>query len=254
MVKPKKYLGQHFLKDKNIAEKIVNALDENNCEIVLEIGPGTGILTQFLLKKNFELYVIEIDNESVSYLKENFKELAERIFAESFLDFNFVERFNKNVSVIGNFPYNISSQILFKVLEYRILIPEVVGMFQKEVAERIVSAPGSKVYGVLSVLIQAYYDVEYLFTVNETVFYPPPKVKSAVIKLKRKEIEPECNESFFRIVVKTAFNQRRKTLRNSLKSLIDTSISSESIFNLRPEQLTVNDFIGLTGMLKNNKI
>jgi len=251
MVKPKKYLGQHFLNDINIAEKIVNCLDAENVDQVLEIGPGTGVLTKFLLKKDFNLYVIEIDDESVNFLNVNFPELKDRIINDDFLKLNLNEFFENEFALIGNFPYNISSQILFKVLEYKNNIPEVVGMFQKEVAERVSSKPGSKVYGILSVLIQAYFDVEYLFTVNESVFIPPPKVKSAVLKLKRKnDVLLKCNETLFFRVVKTAFNQRRKTLRNSLRTLIPNRELKDEILSKRPEQLSVNEFVLLTNLIE----
>jgi len=251
MVKPKKYLGQHFLKDLNIAQKIVNSLDADSVDHVIEIGPGTGVLTQYLLLREFTLHVIEIDEESTDYLKKHFPDLEGRILNENFLKLNLSEMFKGNIAVIGNFPYNISTQILFKVLDFRYMIPEVCGMFQKEVAERISSGPGSKIYGILSVLIQAFYDVDYLFTVSEHVFNPPPKVKSAVIKLKRKDdFKLNCNEDMFFRIVKTAFNQRRKTLRNSLKSIVDTGNMPDEIFSKRPEQLSNSDFIFLTKLIE----
>ncbi len=243
-VKPKKNLGQHFLTDQNIARKIVDSLgaDVRN---VLEIGPGMGVLTQFLLKRlELNLHVIEIDRESVEYLSLNFPDLK-NIWSEDFLKADIASKIEGDFSVIGNFPYNISTQILFKVLENRDRIPELVGMFQKEVAERIASKHGSKSYGIMSVLLQAFYDIEYLFTVPEQVFSPPPKVKSAVIRLTRNKVsELPCNEAFFVKVVKAAFNLRRKMLRNSLKEICtDLPVN---FAEKRPEQLSVADFIELT--------
>ena len=244
-VKPKKYLGQHFLKDQNIARKIVDSLSDKTAN-VLEIGSGMGVLTRYLLeRKKLTVHAIEIDKESVEFLQKNYPEISERLYAEDFLKFDFVNRFQGNFSIIGNFPYNISSQIFFRVLDYRDYIPEVVGMVQKEVAERISAAHGSKTYGILSVLLQTFYNIEYLFTVSEHVFVPPPKVKSAVIRLTRNERQTlPCNEKLFVYVVKTAFNQRRKMLRNSLKEFgekIPLQFTEK-----RPEQLSVNDYILLT--------
>lgn len=256
-VKPKKALGQHFLKDQNIARKIVASLKAEGVSEVLEIGPGMGVLTQFLLEnKSFSTFVIEIDTESVEYLKMHYPDLQPRIITGDFLAMNLSEVFSKPFAIIGNFPYNISSQIFFKVLDLRDHLPEVVGMVQKEVAERIAAPPGSKTYGILSVLLQAFYKIEYLFTVHEHVFAPPPKVKSAVIRLTRNKTEKlECNEKLFFNVVKTAFNQRRKTLHNSLKSLTNSSVS-DSIMQKRPEQLSVQDFVYLTNLVEqqNKKI
>jgi 16S rRNA (adenine1518-N6/adenine1519-N6)-dimethyltransferase len=247
IVKAKKRLGQHFLTDKETAQNIVKSLS-GDTRAVLEIGPGMGILTQFLLQRSdIELYVVEIDSESVKYLLAHYLMLEGKIIAQDFLHLNLSTIFNDKFAVIGNFPYNISSQILFKVLEYKDYIPEVVGMFQKEVAIRIASQPGNKDYGILSVLLQAFYDIEYLFSVDSHVFTPVPKVKSAVIRLKRNAvIKLECNEETFKRIVKTAFNQRRKTLRNSLKSLsfID-DFTQNPIFNKRPEQLSVSEFVFL---------
>jgi 16S rRNA (adenine1518-N6/adenine1519-N6)-dimethyltransferase len=243
-VRPKKKLGQHFLTDQNIARKIVDGL-ETDVSDVLEIGPGTGILTQFLQKRpNTHLHLIEIDSESVTYLYNRFSEL-ENIWEADFLKADIASRFEGDFAIIGNFPYNISSQIFFKVLELRNRVPEVVGMVQKEVAERIAASHGSKVYGILSVLLQTFYTIEYLFTVSENVFNPPPKVKSAVVRLKRNQVlELPCNEKLFVQVVKAAFNLRRKMLRNSLKNI---SIElPEKYAEKRPEQLSVNDFIDLT--------
>lgn len=243
-VRPKKKLGQHFLIDQNIAKKIVDSLGVNIPD-VLEIGPGTGVLTQYLLERQeLNVHVIEIDQESVEYLNDNFTGIK-NIWSEDFLKADIAAKFEGNFSIIGNFPYNISSQILFRVLQLRNRIPETVGMFQKEVAERIASPHGSKKYGILSVLLQSFFDIEYLFTVSETVFNPPPKVKSAVIRLRRNNVEElPCNEAFFVKVVKAAFNLRRKMLRNSLKEIC-TSLPEEYA-QKRPEQLSVDDFIDLT--------
>lgn len=251
-VRPKKYLGQHFLKDENIARKIVTSLTgHGNYKQVLEIGPGTGVLTKHLLEnENIVLSVVEVDNESVEFLKQNFPQLNGKIFEEDFLKMNFA---HEKFAVIGNFPYNISSQIFFKILEYRNRIPETVCMIQKEVAQRISSPPGSREYGILSVLLSAFYDIEYLFTVNETVFIPPPKVKSAVIRLKRNNVQSlGCDEHLFFKVVKTAFNHRRKTLRNSLKNLGVSQGIDHRLFSKRAEQLNVGDFTELTKLAEKN--
>jgi 16S rRNA (adenine1518-N6/adenine1519-N6)-dimethyltransferase len=249
IVQAKKNLGQHFLVDQNIAHKIVDSLGSGTSD-VLEIGPGMGVLTQYLLKRpELNLHVVEIDRESVAYLQEHFKDLK-HIWSEDFLKSDLSDKFKDNFSIIGNFPYNISSQIFFKVLEHRNRIPEVVGMIQKEVAERIAGGHGKKTYGILSVLLQAYYDIEYLFTVSEHVFDPPPKVKSAVIRLKRNSrTELPCDEVFFVKVVKAAFHLRRKMLRNSLKSLCGNL--PENYATKRPEQLSVQDFIDLTVAIEN---
>ena len=247
-VRPKKHLGQHFLKDLGIARDIAHCLSLNNYSKVLEVGPGMGVLTQFLIPLDTETFVIEIDKESVSYLKKYYPELDKHIIEGDFLKLPLQEIFKEPIAIIGNFPYNISSQILFKAIDHKDLIPEIVGMFQKEVAERVVSPPGSKKYGIISVLLQCYYDVEYLFTVDETVFNPPPKVKSAVIRLRRNDRDKlECDEKKFVQVVKTAFGQRRKTLRNALKSLnlVDKNTGSQYL-SLRAEQLSVEDFMNLT--------
>lgn len=251
-VRAKKHLGQHFLNDLNVAQKIVESLSWQGYEQVLEIGPGMGVLTQFLIEKNQNIQVVEIDEESVQFLNKKYNLTQERlkIYSEDFLKMNLSANFNAPLAILGNFPYNISSQILFKILENKDIVPEMVGMFQKEVAERVVATHGSKTYGILSVLVQAYYDVEYLFTVNEHVFSPPPKVKSAVIRLTRNDTRFEIlNEKYFFTLVKTAFNQRRKTLRNALKSLnysVDFKISE--VLNLRAEQLSVADFIDLSNV------
>ena len=243
-VKPKKSLGQHFLRDQNIAIKIVESLGSEVSD-VLEIGPGTGVLTQYLLKRpEINLHVIEIDRDSVAYLQENFQELK-NIWSEDFLKSDIQQKFDGNFSIIGNFPYNISSQIFFKVLEMRNRVTEVVGMIQKEVAERIAGKHGKKTYGILSVLLQTFYDIEYLFTVHEHVFDPPPRVKSAVIRVKRNNrTELPCDEKFYVKVVKTAFNQRRKMMRNSLKTICE-NLPAE-FAEKRPEQLSVDAFIDLT--------
>lgn len=247
-VTPKKRLGQHFLEDESIAEMTANSLVSGNSE-VLEIGPGMGVLTKYLLKNpKINLKVVEIDEESVDFLRKNFPNLHDSIIGKDFLTLDLASMYGENFTIIGNFPYNISSQILFKLLENKERATELVGMFQKEVAERVCSAPGKKQYGIISVLLQAFYDVEYLFTIDETAFFPPPKVKSAVIRLTRNfEKKLACDEKSFKMVVKTAFNQRRKTLRNSLKALtFDDGFLTDSVFNLRPEQLSVAEFERIT--------
>jgi len=248
-VKAKKHLGQHFLKDESIAKAIADTLNLEGYEDILEIGPGMGVLTKYLLEKPINTYVIEIDTESVTYLDENYPKLKDKIISKDFLRYNINEIFeNKQFAIIGNFPYNISTQIVFRTLEYRDQIPEFAGMFQKEVAQRICEKKGTKAYGILSVLVQAFYDAEYLFTVDEHVFIPPPKVKSGVLRLRRKEnYTLPCSEKLFFTVVKTAFQQRRKTLRNSLKTLnLSDILKEDEVFNLRPEQLNVEQFIALT--------
>ncbi|WP_158962071.1 16S rRNA (adenine(1518)-N(6)/adenine(1519)-N(6))-dimethyltransferase RsmA [Myroides fluvii] len=248
-VRAKKHLGQHFLTDENVAKRIADTLTLEGYKKVLEIGPGMGVLTKYVLEKPIETFVVEIDTESVDYLNQHYSKLHNHIFAQDFLKFNIVQAFNQEpFAVIGNFPYNISTQIVFRALELRDFVPEFSGMFQKEVAERICEKKGSKTYGILSVLTQAFYDTEYLFTVSEHVFNPPPKVKSGVMRMRRKEnYTLPCNEKLFFTVVKTAFNQRRKTLRNSLKSFgLPDEIREETIFNMRPEQLGVEEFIDLT--------
>ncbi|MBR6749295.1 MAG: 16S rRNA (adenine(1518)-N(6)/adenine(1519)-N(6))-dimethyltransferase RsmA [Bacteroidaceae bacterium] len=253
-VKPKKALGQHFLKDVTIAERIADTLDDYKDMPVMEIGPGMGMLTRPLLDKGHNLTVVELDVESVAYLSVHFPELQGRILGEDFLKCDLSKIFPDKFCVIGNYPYNISSQIFFKVLDYKDSIPCCSGMIQKEVAERLASPPGSKAYGILSVLLQAWYDVEYLFTVSEHVFDPPPKVKSAVIRMTRNNVTSlGCDEKLFKRVVKTAFNQRRKTLRNSLRPLVGDAISqlTDEIYNRRPEQLSVAEFISLTQQIDN---
>ncbi|WP_372801506.1 16S rRNA (adenine(1518)-N(6)/adenine(1519)-N(6))-dimethyltransferase RsmA [Lutibacter sp.] len=256
-VKAKKHLGQHFLKDELIAQQIANSLTENGYQKILEIGPGMGVLTKYLLKKPLTTYVVEIDTESVEYLQTHYLNLTDRIISKDFLKINLEEFFgNEQLAIIGNFPYNISTQIVFKTLENRHQIPEFSGMFQKEVAQRIAEKEGSKTYGILSVLTQAFYDVEYLFTVPPTVFNPPPKVDSGVIRfIRKKDFTLPVDEKLFFKVVKTAFQQRRKTLRNSLKTLnLSDSLREDSIFAKRPEQLSVNEFINLTSKIEKDAI
>jgi 16S rRNA (adenine1518-N6/adenine1519-N6)-dimethyltransferase len=257
-VRAKKHLGQHFLNDKSIAEKIVDSLIlKEQYKDVLEIGPGMGVLTQYLTKKeDLTTWVVEIDRDSITYLKKNYAtELSGRIIEGDFLKLKLEDIFTNNFAVIGNFPYNISSQIFFKILEYRDRIPESVGMVQKEVAERMASKHGNKTYGILSVLIQAFYDIEYLFTVHEHVFTPPPKVKSGVIRLTRNSRgKLPCEEKLFFMVVKQSFSTRRKTLRNCLKSLnLPTEMMAETLFDKRAEQLSVNDFVELTTRIEKIK-
>lgn len=252
-VKAKKYLGQHFLNDESVAEKIADSLTLKDYKNILEIGPGMGMLTKYLLKKDITTYVIEIDRESVEYLQANYLNLAPRIIEKDFLKYDLNSVFNQeSFAIIGNFPYNISTQIVFKTLEMRDQIPEFSGMFQKEVALRICSKEGSKVYGILSVLAQAYYDAEYLFTVPPNVFNPPPKVESGVLRLTRKkDYTLACDDALFFKVVKTAFQQRRKTLRNSLKTFnLSDNLKANVIFDKRPEQLAVQEFIELTQLIE----
>ncbi len=264
MVRPKKHLGQHFLRDENIARKIISLINPSIPGLV-EVGPGMGVLSKYLLGlKDVECRFLEVDGESVRYLEHTFPEIRNRLVEADFLKYDLNALFTGSdpFTVIGNFPYNISSQILFRVLEFRDRIPEVIGMFQKEVADRIAAPPGNKTYGILSVLLQAFYDIEHLFGVNESVFVPPPKVKSAVIRLRRnKTVRLSCDEQVFKRVVKTAFNQRRKTLRNALKNLDPEwiksigrvpgeSLSSGSalrpdLLDQRAEQLSVDDFVML---------
>lgn len=254
LVKPKKFLGQHFLKDLSIAKDIADTVDECPGLPILEVGPGMGVLTQFLMEKGREVKVVELDFESVAYLRENFPALEGNIIEDDFLKLKLEKLFDGRPFVLtGNYPYNISSQIFFKMLDYKDLIPCCTGMIQKEVAERIAAGPGSKTYGILSILIQAWYKVEYLFTVHEHVFNPPPKVKSAVIRMTRNETkELGCNERLFKLIVKTTFNQRRKTLRNSISSILEKGnpLSNDPVFNKRPEQLSVQEFIELTNRME----
>jgi len=251
-VNPKKSLGQHFLKDENIARKIVDSLSGKTTNII-EIGPGMGVLSKYLLSNpEYNIHFIETDVESVTYLKNNFANIKGKITEADFLKYDLHKIFDLSFSIIGNFPYNISSQIFFKILDYNKQIPEVVGMIQKEVAERIASPPGNKKYGILSVLLQAFYNIEYLFTVSNNVFSPPPKVQSAVIRLVRNETKNlNCNEKLFFRVVKTAFNQRRKKLRNALSPLHENKQDfSDELFNKRAEQLSVVDFVKLTNIIE----
>jgi 16S rRNA (adenine1518-N6/adenine1519-N6)-dimethyltransferase len=254
-VQPKKHLGQHFLKDIGIAGKIAATLTGNGYSSVLEIGPGMGILTGLLIDRGFpDLRVIEIDNESVLYLKTHFPQMKNVIIGD-FLSMDIDSSFEGKMAIIGNFPYNISTQIFFKALNYRDKVVEIAGMLQKEVAERICAGPGSKTYGILSVLLQAFYTTEYLFTVPEHVFSPPPKVKSGVIRLIRNDVKKlSCDEKLFFRVVKASFNQRRKTLRNSVRSAFDLKRDDYYEFGLRPEQLSVNQFINLTNWVDENMI
>jgi 16S rRNA (adenine1518-N6/adenine1519-N6)-dimethyltransferase len=257
LVRAKKHLGQHFLTDKNIAAKIVDSLrPDAGYSQVLEVGPGMGILSDFLLQKDcLDVFLIDIDTESFEYLRKKYPQLGSKLINADFLEMDFPSFFTGPMAVIGNFPYNISSQILFKILDNRQQVIEVVGMFQKEVAERCNSKPGSKEYGILSVFLQAYYKVEYLFTVKAGVFNPPPKVLSAVIRLTRNEtVHLDCDEKLFWQVVKAGFNQRRKTLRNALSSLINKEkMTAAPMLDLRAERLSVKDFVNLTNSIVENR-
>jgi 16S rRNA (adenine1518-N6/adenine1519-N6)-dimethyltransferase len=257
LVRAKKHLGQHFLTDKNIAAKIVDSLrPENKYQQVLEVGPGMGVLSDILLERTgYETYLIDIDRESYEFLQKKYPKLGNKLINADFLAMDFTAFFNGPLGIIGNFPYNISSQILFKVLDNRQQVVEVVGMFQKEVAERCAAKAGSKEYGILSVFLQAYYKVEYLFTVKAGVFNPPPKVLSAVIRLTRNETaQLDCDEKLFWQVVKAGFNQRRKTLRNALSSLINKEkMTEEPLLDLRAERLTVGDFVKITQQITANR-
>ena len=254
-LKPKKRLGQHFLKDSNIAKKIVDGLNYNDLNCIIEIGPGMGILTDHLIPFKKQLQLVEIDSESVKYLNQKYFDLNERIIEKDFLKINLTE-FDSPIGLIGNFPYNISSQILFKLLENKNIVDQLVGMFQLEVAKRVCAPPGSKTYGILSVLVQAFYDTEFLFSLSPDYFSPPPKVNSGVIKLiKKEEINLKCDEILFFKVVKTSFQQRRKTLRNSLKTFnLSDNIKEDVIFGRRPETLSVDEFVLLTNIIKNGII
>ncbi len=249
-VRAKKHLGQHFLTDKNICQKIANSYSKfHNCTKVLEIGPGMGALTEFLLKReDLDVHVMDIDTESIAYLQKHFPQLEGKIIEADFLRVDLKKVMGTEpFAVVGNFPYNISSQILFKCLDHRDQIPEIMGMFQKEVAERVAEKPGTKTYGIMSVLLQAFYDIEYCFTVDEHVFNPPPKVKSGVIRCTRNERDQfPCDEKLFIQVVKMSFNQRRKTIRNSVKQLISGTDFDHPFLTLRPEVLLVDQFIELT--------
>lgn len=254
-VRAKKHLGQHFLTDKNICDKIARQYSKHQqCERVLEIGPGMGALTEFLLKQKLDVYVMDVDTESIDYLEDNYSELEGKIFEADFLKDDLTDRMGTEpFGVVGNFPYNISSQILFKCLEHRNQIPEIMGMFQKEVAVRVAEKPGSKQYGILSVLLQAFYDIDYCFTVDEHVFNPPPKVKSGVIRCKRNNVQQlPCDEELFIKVVKSTFNQRRKTIRNSIKPLLGDRKIEHEYLSLRPEVLSVDQFVELTQLISTN--
>ena len=251
-VRPKKHLGQHFLTDLNIAQRIADGLSGfGQYKSVLEIGPGTGVLTQFLLNKAFDTWVIDVDKESVEYLEATFEALESRIILGDFLKYDFSDQIGCPLAIIGNFPYNISSQIFFRILDFRNDVPEVVCMIQKEVAERLASPPGNKAYGILSVLLQAYYDIEYLFTVKPGVFNPPPKVNSGVIRLKRNKVRQlACDEVLFKTVVKSGFQMRRKTLRNALKPInLPTELAGHALLNRRAETLSVEQFVELTNLI-----
>lgn len=254
LVKPKKFLGQHFLKDLTIAKAIADTVDSVPNIPILEVGPGMGVLTQYLLTKERHIKVVELDFESVAYLRKEYPSMEENIIEDDFLKMRLENVFDQKPFVLtGNYPYNISSQIFFKMLDYKHLIPCCTGMIQKEVAERIAAKEGNKTYGILSVLIQAWYNVEYLFTVSETVFNPPPKVKSAVIRMTRNDVESlGCDEKLFKQVVKTTFNQRRKTIRNSIKPLIgkELKLDENVVWSKRPEQLSVKGFIELTNIVE----
>ena len=265
VVKPKKFLGQHFLTDLSIASRIADTVDACPELPILEVGPGMGVMTQYLVQKSRQVKVVEIDYESVEYLRKTYPELEDSIIEDDFLKMHLDRTFEGKPFVLtGNYPYNISSQIFFKMLDFKELIPCCTGMIQKEVAERMAAKPGSKTYGILSVLIQAWYDVEYLFTVEPNVFNPPPKVRSAVIRMTRnKTIDLGCDEKLFKRLVKTTFNQRRKTLRNNIKPLLSqlqaergvaidfTTLLADQMMNLRPEQLSVEDFKNLTLRIQN---
>lgn len=252
-VKPKKSLGQHFLTDETIARRIASTLDEYKGMPVVEVGPGMGVLTKYLIEDDHDVTVVEIDTDSVEYLNRNFPLLKDRVIEDDFLKMDLTKvTGGKPFCVIGNYPYNISSQIFFKVLDYKDSIPCCSGMLQKEVAERLSAGPGSKVYGILSVLLQAWYDIEYLFTVSENVFNPPPKVKSGVIKMTRNGVKDlGCDEKMFRTIVKTTFGQRRKMLRNSIRGLLppDLPLPDLTIWGKRPEQLSVAEFVELTNLI-----
>lgn len=249
-VRPKKNLGQHFLIDENISKKIADQYTHfQGLNNVLEVGPGMGAMTKYLLQDdNINLYVMEVDSESVVYLEQNFPALSGKILPADFLKYDLAKLFNgESFAVVGNFPYNISSQILFRCLEFKDYIPEVMGMFQKEVAERIAEKPGTKQYGIISVLLQTFYDIEYCFTVDEHVFNPPPKVKSGVIRLTRNERNTlPCDERLFIRIIKACFNQRRKMIRNTIKQFLNEKELQSEYLTLRPERLSVEDFIKLT--------
>lgn len=249
-VKAKKHLGQHFLKDEKVCERIADQYQAHNgCRVAIEIGPGMGALSKYLFRdKETQWWLLDVDDESIVYLKENYPEHAQYIVHGDFLKMDPRKLVGEEqFAVVGNFPYNISSQILFRCIEYRDQIPEIMGMFQKEVAERVAEKPGSKAYGILSVLLQAYYDIQYCFTVDEHVFDPPPKVKSGVIRCVRNDVKTlGCDEKLFKTVVKMSFNQRRKTIRNSIKALLPQGHPENEMLQLRPERLSVAEFVELT--------
>jgi 16S rRNA (adenine1518-N6/adenine1519-N6)-dimethyltransferase len=251
-VRAKKHLGQHFLTDKSICERIAHQYTKSNdCTKVLEIGPGMGALTEYLLEMDLDLWAMEIDYDSVPYIQEHFPQMKGKVIEADFLKADLVDLMGTEpFAVVGNFPYNISSQILFKCLEHRNQVPEIMGMFQKEVAERIAEPPGSKRYGILSVLLQAYYDIEYCFTVDASAFNPPPKVQSGVIRCIRNERQSlPCDEKLFKTIIKMSFGQRRKTIRNSIKSLIKDKGLESDLLALRPETLSVDQFVELTNLV-----
>ena len=255
LVKPKKKLGQHFLNSSDIAKQIVDCIDSENIDSIIEVGPGMGILTQHIIGLNKKSYFVEIDSESVTYLKENYALIKDSIIEEDFLKLE-LNDFNNPIGIIGNFPYNISSQIIFKAIENRSIVHTLVGMFQLEVAKRICEGPGSKTYGIISVLVQAYFKTEFMFSLDPFEFTPPPKVNSGVIKLTRKtQLTLNCDENLFYKIVKTSFQQRRKTIRNSLKIFnLSNNIKEGVIFGRRPETLGVDDFVHLTNIIANGNI
>lgn len=255
-VRAKKHLGQHFLTDETIAKDTVNALlEKDRTSFIVEVGPGTGVLTQFLINEVSAFLAMDVDTESVAYLKTKYADKKDKIVLADFLETDLQKLAGQKFNVIGNFPYNISSQIMFKVLENRNSVDFVVGMFQKEVAMRLAEKPGSKVYGILSVLLQAFYEIEYLFTVHENVFTPPPKVKSAVIRLTRNAVQKlDCDEVLFKKIVKTTFNQRRKTIRNSIRTLFNNNELRYPLLDKRPEQLSVAQFVELTRFVEEQSI
>jgi 16S rRNA (adenine1518-N6/adenine1519-N6)-dimethyltransferase len=255
-VRAKKHLGQHFLNDENIARDTVGALlEKDKTSFIIEVGPGTGVLTQFLINDVENFLAMDVDGESVDYLKLKYPEKKDKIILSDFLEADLQKLAGQKFNVVGNFPYNISSQIMFKVLENKNSVDYVVGMFQKEVAMRLAEKPGSKVYGILSVLLQAYYDIEYLFTVHENVFRPPPKVKSAVIRLTRNNVQKlDCDEVLFKKIVKTTFNQRRKTIRNSVRTLFNNNELRHPLLDKRPEQLSVAQFVELTKFVEEQTV
>lgn len=255
-VRAKKHLGQHFLNDESIARNIVDALlEKDKTTTIIEVGPGTGVLTQYLILETEKFFALDVDTESVAFLKEKYPAQKDKVLLSDFLEADLIKLAGPKFNVIGNFPYNISSQIMFKVLDHKNQVDYAVGMFQKEVAMRLAEKQGSKVYGILSVLLQAYYDIEYLFTVQENAFTPPPKVKSAVIRLTRNKVQSlDCDEVLFKKVVKTTFNQRRKTIRNSIRVLFNNNEIRHPLLDKRPEQLSVAQFVELTKFVEENNV